>query len=585
MTHSHSIRQISRLVWEGIKANRLQALNNLVAGLLIVALEFLFVWLTKQTIDIATHQSQLMPFRTVVTLLVGTLLLQLVIRAWRSWINAMLSIKAGNKMQMDMFAHTLRTPWADLMTFHSGDIINRIEKDVNVIVSLVTDTLPSFIIVCVQFCGAFAFLYYMDSTLALFVVIIIPFFLVIGKLYVKKMRKISRQIRDADSFLQSQYQEGITNRIVIKTIRGATDVIIGRVKQTQDKIVALVRYRARFSVTSNTIMNLGFATAYLFTFIWGTYHLSIGLITYGALIAFVQLVGQIQRPVRSLVNFIPDFINALTSGDRILQIKQLAKEKSEMTTENEPTPPSAPASKAATAASPDNSPAPLGKKSVAPCQKSAPLGVRIDHVSFCYNQGRPILQDFSYDFAPASRVAIMGPTGRGKTTLVRLMLALLKPQAGKIEIYGKGYRHAVDVSTRQMFAYVPQGNTLFSGTIRSNLLIAAPNATDAQLWDALRMAKADFVERLQEGLSSPCGEKGVALSEGQAQRLCIARALLVGAPILLLDEATSALDKHTEAAVLQNITSALPHTTIICISHRERVLEYCPTILHLHAKE
>lgn len=579
MTNSHSIRQISRLVWQGIKANRLQALNNLVAGLLIVGLEFLFVWLTKQTIDIATHQSHIMPFRTAVTFLVGTLLLQLVIRAWRSWINAMLSIKAGNRMQMDMFAHTLRTPWADLMAFHSGDIINRIEKDVNVIVSLVTDTLPSFIIVCAQFCGAFAFLYIMDSTLALFVVIIIPFFLVIGKLYVKKMRKLTRQIRDADSFLQSQYQEGITNRIVIKTIRGATNVIIRRVQETQNKIVSLVHYRARFSVSSNTIMNFGFATAYLFTFIWGTYHLSIGVITYGALIAFVQLVGQIQRPARSLVMFIPDFINALTSGERILQIKQLEEEKIEA--EDNQTAPANSSEHSDNSEYSENSEYSDSSDKQSPI---APLGVRIEHVSFCYKTGRPILHDFSYDFMPGSRVAIMGPTGRGKTTLIRLMLALLRPQSGRINVYGKGFNHIVDVSTRPMFAYVPQGNTLFSGSIRSNLLIAAPKANDDQLWQALRMAKADFVERLPEGLSSPCGEKGVALSEGQAQRLCIARALLVEAPILLLDEATSALDKDTEAAVLKNITSALPNTTIICISHRERVLEYCPTVLRLDNK-
>lgn len=553
MPNSHSLSRISRLVWEGLKSNRLQALNNLVAGLLSVALGFVFVWLTKQTIDIATHQSRIMPFRTAVILLVSTMLLQLAIRAWSAWLNAMLSVKAGNKMQMDMFRHVLLSPWADMTAFHSGDIINRIEKDVNVIVALVIDTLPSFVIVCAQFLGAFAFLYIMDSTLALFVVIVIPFFLIIGKLYVKKMRALTRQIRDADSMLQAQYQEGISNRIVIKTIRGATGVILGRVLKTQDKIVSLVRYRARFSVASNTIMNVGFATAYLFTFIWGTYHLSIGLITYGALIAFVQLVGQIQRPARSLVRFIPDLINALTSAERILQIKDIAEEESLPSPQQKP---------------------------LAPVPHS-PLGIRIEGVSFHYKEGREILKDFSFDFRPGARVAVMGPTGQGKTTLIRLMLALLTPQKGTISIYGNGFSTPAGVETRRLFAYVPQGNTLFSGTIRSNLRVADPAATDEQLLRALRLAKADFVQRLPEGLDSPCGEKGVALSEGQAQRLCIARALLVGAPILLLDEATSALDKDTEATVLDNITAALPDTTIICISHRERVLDFCPTVLRL----
>ena len=568
----YSTKQIARLVWQELKANKLQATNNTVAGLLIVGLEFLFVWLTKQTIDIATGTSDIFSFRTAVILLVATLLVQLLLGAYRSWVNAMLSVKASNKMQMDIFRRALLTPWAALKSFHSGDIINRIEKDVNVIVTLVTDTLPSFIIVCAQFIGAFVFLYIMDRTLALFVVIIIPFFLVIGKLYIKTMRRISRQIRQTDSHLQAQYQEGITNRVVIKTIHGATDEIIQRTHKTQGKMVRLVHNRARYSVTSNLIMNFGFTVAYLFTFVWGTYHLKIGLITYGALIAFVQLVAQIQRPARSLVKFIPDLISALTSGERILQIKQMDEEKNEEITENN------------------------GQWSMVNCQ----LSISLTNVTFGYKAGRDILHDFSCKFPPRSRTAIMGPTGQGKTTLIRLILALITPQQGTIQLELKNGKTEklkssnpstlqsfnssilkVSPSTRHYFAYVPQGNTLFSSTIRSNLQLAAPDATDEQLLEALRLAKADFVIRLKEGLSSQCGEHGIALSEGQAQRLCIARALLVDAPVLLLDEATSALDPDTEAEVLRNICTTLTDRTIICVSHREKILEYCDQVIRL----
>lgn len=542
----YSTKQIARLVWQELKANKLQATNNTVAGLLIVGLEFLFVWLTKQTIDIATGTSNIFSFRTAIILLVATLIVQLLLGAYRSWVNAMLSVKASNKMQMDIFRRALLTPWIASKSFHSGDIINRIEKDVNVIVSLVTDTLPSFIIVCAQFIGAFVFLYIMDRTLALFVIIIIPFFLVIGKLYIKTMRRISRQIRQTDSHLQAQYQEGITNRVVIKTIHGATDEIIQRTLKTQGKMVRLVHNRARYSVTSNLIMNFGFTVAYLFTFVWGTYHLKIGLITYGALIAFVQLVAQIQRPARSLVKFIPDIISALTSGERILQIKQMDEETD--TGEN-----------------------------LAPPQLGERIGVTLKDITFGYKAGRDILHNFSCEFPPLSRTAIMGPTGQGKTTLIRLILALIKPRQGTITIGST----PVSPATRHYFAYVPQGNTLFSGTIRSNLQLAAPDATDEQLLEALRLAKADFVLKLKEGLSSQCGEHGIALSEGQAQRLCIARALLVDAPVLLLDEATSALDPDTEAAVLNNICTTLTDRTIICVSHREKILEYCDQVIRL----
>ena len=545
MKSKYTTKQISRLIWQELKANKLQATNNTVAGLLIVGLEFLFVWLTKQTIDIATGSSNIFSFRTAIILIVCTLLAQLLLGAYRSWVNAMLSVKASNKMQMDIFSQSLTAPWRKLMEFHSGDIINRIEKDVNVIVSLVTDTLPSFIIVCAQFIGAFIFLYLMDQTLALFVVIIIPFFLLIGKLYIKTMRRISRQVRKTDSLLQAQYQEGITNRVVIKTIPGGTREIKNRVAATQQKLVDLVHLRARYSVTSNLVMNLGFSTAYLFTFIWGTYHLAQGLITYGALIAFVQLVAQIQRPARSLVKFIPDIINTLTSSERILEIK---------TSGGSPAEP-------AISQAPDLKP------------QAADISISFRNVTFSYRpDGRKILDHFSYDFPAGSRTAIMGPTGQGKTTLIRLILGLIEPTEGTVEISNK---------RPTSFAYVPQGNTLFSGTIRDNLLLANPQATDAQLKEALRMAKADFVSRFKDGLSSQCGEHGVELSEGQAQRLCIARALLVDAPVLLLDEATSALDADTEATVLHNICTTLTHRTIICVTHREKALEYCPRVLRL----
>ena len=570
MKSKYTTKQIGKLVWQELKANKLQATNNTVAGLLIVGLEFLFVWLTKQTIDIATGTSDIFSFRTAIILLVVTLIVQLLLGAYRSWVNAMLSVKASNKMQMDIFRHALVTPWAALRNFHSGDIINRIEKDVNVIVTLVTDTLPSFIIVCAQFIGAFIFLYIMDRTLALFVIIIIPFFLVIGKLYIKTMRRISRQIRQTDSHLQAQYQEGITNRVVIKTIHGATQEIIKRTFKTQNKMVRLVHNRARYSVTSNLIMNFGFTAAYLFTFIWGTYHLAIGLITYGALIAFVQLVAQIQRPARSLVKFIPDLISALTSGERILEIKEIKGTKSGIAQE---------------ARSTDS-----GSGSGPEAEGVSQLSISLRNVTFSYRpDGRKILENFSYDFPAGSRTAIMGPTGQGKTTLIRLILGLIEPQEGTVTIYGRtnpiapplARGEAERTEERSVFAYVPQGNTLFSGTIRDNLLLASPKATDEQLLEALRMAKADFVFRLKEGLSSQCGEHGVSLSEGQAQRLCIARALLVDAPVLLLDEATSALDNDTEAAVLHNICTTLTDRTIICVSHRERALDYCDRVLRM----
>ncbi len=548
-------RDILALVWQGLKSNRFQSVNNLVAGLVIVALEFLFVWATKQTIDIATNSSDRFSLRDAIILLIVTMVLQLAVAAWKTWVNTMLSVKAANKMQLDVFSHAISSSWLLLRQYHSGDLVNRIEKDVNSIVSFVTDTLPSFFVVAVQFCGAFVFLYLMDKKLSLFVLIVIPFFLVLGKLYVRKIRKISRRIRTVDSRLQAQYQEGINKNIVLKTLEGATRSALNKVVFTQDLLVNLVRRRAYFSVSSNLVVNTGFVTAYLFTFIWGTYHLSIGMITYGTLIAFVQLVAQIQRPARGMIKFVPELINLLTSGERLLEIRKINRESSEAVS-----------------------------KEVDVVQKSFAgdkIGIRVTGLSFGYDNNKPILDNLNYDFRPGSRTVISAPTGRGKTTLIRLMLALFNPTKGEISVYNRYSSHIADLSTRPLFAYVPQGNTLFSGTIRANLKLAAPDATDEELFRVLDIAEADFVKNMPQGLSSQCGEGGTSLSEGQAQRLCIARTLLKNAPVLLLDEATSALDINTEAALLNNITTNFPNTTIICISHRPKAREYCTAELQL----
>lgn len=557
-------KQIFALFFSLLKANRLRAINNIIAGLLIVFLEFLFVWFTKLTIDIATNSKETFSFKTAAILLVLTLFCQIGVAAWRSRVNAMLGARATNKLQLEIFSHCLSASWLSLNKFHSADLINRIEKDVNTLISVITDTLPNFIVVSVQFCGAFVFLYLMDKRLALLLIFITPFFLIASKMYVKKMRKLSRKIRKTDAVIQSQYQEGLHNRIVVKTIRNAANEIVRHTVQHQSTLLSLIKRKTNFSIVSNQIISLGFSISYLAAFIWGAYRLSIDAISYGTLIAFVQLVGQIQRPLRSMLRFLPEIINAMTSGERIAEIKNIDIEdiKNIEDTANRQI------SAFATTKQNDN--------------LSSPIGIKIENLTFGYKANRVILQNLCHDFKPASRTLISAPTGRGKTTLVRLMLSLFNPNSGKIILYDNtGKKTDATIATRTLFSYVPQGNTLFEGTIRSNLKIASPNATDDELRKVLKTADADFVFSLPEGLSSPCGENGITLSEGQAQRICIARALLVNAPILLLDEATSALDPATETRVLHNIVNSYKTTTIICISHRPKAREFCPDTLEL----
>lgn len=292
-------------------------------------------------------------------------------------------------------------------------------------------------------------------------------------------------------------------------------------------------------------MNFGFAMGYFLTFAWGACRLADGSITYGAMLAFVQLVGQIQSPVRSLSQFVPAFITAFTAADRLTELERIPLDDT----------------------APHHAPQPAA-------EEKAP-GIRFEKVTFSYTKvSRKIFQGFTYDLPPQSVTAVMGETGTGKTTLVRLMLGLITPTEGKVEFYG--------TDTNSVPAYVPQGNSLFSGTVKSNLLMACPQATDEELKKALWCAAADtFVMKRPLGLNTACGEAGDGFSEGQAQRIAIARCLLMPSSVKIFDEATSSLDPETESIVLERIAQTYRHHTLVFITHRPEVLKYASQVLRL----
>ncbi len=539
---------ISIIKWFAQKARRhlLQATLNAVIGVSSVALDFAFIWATKRCIDIATGHSD-QSLRVASAFLIGITLTRIAIGFSRRWIGAILGVKAQNTMQLSLFQRLLRTEWNGRETRHSGDVLNRLVRDVNDVTTVVTETIPSALVVLTRLVGAFIFLYSMDSVLACIIVSIIPVFVVFSKLYVRKMREITREIRDTGSLIQSTMQESIQHRIILKTlerIQTMTDIL----DSTQTKLRSQVRHRTLFSSVSGTLLSAGFASGYLVTFLWGVNRLHDGTITYGMMIAFIQLVGQIQGPFREMTKFVPVIISAFTAAERLMEL------------EDSPT-----------------------EEEGASIKFANGAGLRLRNVSFQYEPtSREILHNFSYDFPAGSRTAILGETGAGKTTLIRLILALLKPTVGSVEIYDSKTSHNVSPLTRCNLVYVPQDNTLFSGTIRSNLLLGNPDATEEEMIKALHTTCADFVLSLPEGLDTPLGENSSGLSQGQAQRICIARALLHNGCILLLDEATSALDGETEAHLLKNLSEWLsPTQTLLFVTHREAVVEHCTQTISL----
>ena len=528
----------------------------------MVVADLSFVWATKLAIDIATGADNRFTLSQAIALIICLIIVQMTINISSRWVRAILGVRAQNDMQQRLFNRLLKAQWRPLRKVHTGHLINRLERDVTDVVRFVTESLPSLVTTLFQFTGAFLFLFWMDRTLACIVILVLPIFLLTSKLYMKRMRRITHDVRNTESHLQTILQESLQHTLVIKTL-GRISTITQRLTSGQATLRSHVVRRTKYSTFSSGLMNLGFATGYVLTFTWGVVHLQEGLITYGSLIAFVQLVGQIQTPVRALTQFIPVFIGAFTAAERIIELQQIPLEEQ----------------------LPDEQ---------APQPQTPPLGIVLSDITYHYEKGaREIFRHFSYVFPPGSITAIQGETGAGKTTLIRLLLALVSPNEGRVGLFaGESSASPADLcrssqfqpitaAHRSYFSYVPQGNTLLSGTIRDNLLLGNPSATELEMCEALRTAAADFVFELPDGLDTSLSEMGVGLSEGQAQRISIARALLRPAPILLLDEATSSLDAATERRVLQSIIQSHQGRTLLFVTHRPEVLRYCTQTLEL----
>lgn len=541
------VRTLLPWLWQTWYGYRTQAITNTVIGFLIVVLDLVFVWVTKTTIDIATGVNHTTSLNRALFILGCVILGQIALGIASRWVKSILGVRAQNKMKRQLFERLLMCKWIDVRKYHTGDLLNRIERDVNSIITLLTEQLPSLFNTFMQFCGAFILLFIMNRTLALITVMVIPVFVLAGNLYVKRMRHISHKVRTSESRIQSIIQESLQHTLVLKTLTKG-HIQINRLKQVQDTLHGQVVSRTKYSIVSSGVINVGFALGYFIAFMWGVKGLQAETITYGALIAFIQLVGQIQIPVRTLTKFIPVFIGAFTASERLMELEDIPHEEK-----------------------------------LTPQPVKGNVGIRIENLDYHYPDSRKmILQDLGIDVKPGSKIAIMGETGAGKTTFIRLLLSVLSPVKGSITLYNEnGKNLIVDSSTRCNFTYVPQGNTLLSGTIRENLRLANPNATEKEMKEALHLACANFIEQMPDGLDTHLGEIGDGLSEGQAQRISIARALLRNAPIMIFDEATSALDSDTEEDVIKNIIDNYTERTLIFVTHRPTVLKYCDETINM----
>ena len=552
----YTVRQLLRWLWRVLRGNRRQVVLNASLGLMGVACSLLMVWAMQRAIDTAAGVRPGSIYWRVA--LMGLIIAcEFALNISKVWIKNILGVKAQNRMQQQMLDRLLRAEWRGKDRYHSGDIINRLEQDVQTVVSFITETLPTTLSTVTLFVGAFFYLLQMDVWLACITVAILPIFILVSRIYVAQMRKYTRRVRNSDSQVQSLLTETVQNRMLIKTLE-AGDRMVDRLGDTQTVLREHVRQRTKFSIVSNLFVNGGFSLGYLVAFLWGAVRMSAHTITFGQMTAFLQLVFRIQGPARDLTRLAPAFVSVFTAAERLMELEEAPQEQQ-------------------------------GEGVLLP----SPCGVRLTDVTYAYEDAdQPVLNRLSFDFRPGTCTAVLGETGAGKTTLVRLILALVRPQQGAIEIYsgqsgdsgntGESGTSAYAISPRHRcnFVYVPQGNTLLSGTIRDNLLMGCPDATDDDLWRVLRLVCGDFVATLPQGLDTVCTEAGGGLSEGQAQRIAIARALLRNRSIMLFDEATSALDPDTERQLLENILSDRSKT-VIFITHRPAVVDYCDQVLRV----
>ncbi len=531
---------------------RLQIAFYVVIGLLSTAMGLGASVASKYLIDsVVSHNSDTILKSAVIAVTLGVT--QIIVGAVVSRIAGVVGTKISMEIRSGVYEHVVFSKWEDIRKYHSGELLNRIEGDVGNVSSSIISFIPNVFTTSAQFIGCLAVVLYYDPTMAIFAFMSAPFLVFSSRITTKMVRKYNKESREMNGKILSFYSESIQNLQTIK----AFDITKRYVEQMKTNLLIHRKIKLdhdRFSIVMSLCLSIiGLVVAYT-CYGWGVYRLWQGAISYGTMTLFLQISGQLTGSFSSLVSLLPSAISIATSAGRIMEITDLPIEEHKD-----------------------------GKKAEKMENSANESGVTINcnNIKYTYPDGdEPVLANVSFKANPGETIAFVGPSGEGKTTLLRLILGLVEADSGELVLETKdGQKINVSECTRRFSSYVPQGNAIFSGTVADNLRIVKPEATDDEIISALVTADAwSFIKELPLGINTEISEKGVNFSEGQVQRMSIARAILRDAPIIVMDEATSALDADTEAKVLANMMKAYPNRTRIITTHRPSMLQYCTRV-------
>lgn len=529
-----------------------EILFYILSGMFSTVMSLISSIASKHLIDIVTgYESSSIIFMTL--LMISMAIFTILFQNLCNRISTRISIRIQNDIQADIFDQIMETDWYSLSKYHSGDILNRFGNDVAIVADSAIGWFPNLITYTFNFAATFAVICYYDITMAFIALASAPIMLFSSRFLMKKMRDHNQKVKQHASKLMGFEAEAFQNIDSVKSL-GMTHLFGQKLRSHQSAYKEAALEYNRFSIQTNIFMSILGQFVHYACFGWGVYRLWSGAINFGTLTLFLTQAGKLSGAFNSLVSIIPSTISATTSAGRIIEIIRLPREKNLET-------------------------------SSAYMKKMAAEGftIQLKNVTFSYVEDKQVLCSSTLAAHPNEIVALVGPSGEGKTTLIRIFLGLISPQQGGACILCKdGTEIELNAATRQYFSYVPQGNTIFSGTIADNLRMVKEDATDEQIIEALTIACAyDFIKDLPDGIYSKMKERGGGFSEGQAQRISIARAILRDAPILLLDEATSALDVATERKVLKNIMKQRPNKTCIVTTHRPSVLNMCQKVYRI----